>query len=256
MEANTGIYDFVYIEQDIIYSYLSRNFLVDITKTLKDNPKLEGAGLRRRRLHHLHQLLQGRQERRPLRRADGGLRQGLSLPQGPLRRSEDRRKPSRPSTAATSPRPRRTRNIATSPSSSPSGARTTAWSCGAPPSRRIPAIPSSWYEFFESWRADLRRLQLGHQRRQELRRVGRQWRLDERPGGQGGARLLARATSNIAPPESTQSTWDEVAATFAAGRAAQGLVYGENAAWIATNADKSQGRRQCRRRAAAARRPA
>jgi multiple sugar transport system substrate-binding protein len=43
-----------------------------------------------------------------------------------------------------------------------------------------------------------------------------------------------------APPESTQSTWDEVAATFAAGRAAQGLVYGENAAWIATNADKSK----------------
>ena len=42
----------------------------------------------------------------------------------------------------------------------------------------------------------------------------------------------------FAPPESTQSTWDEVAATFAAGRAAQGLVYGENAAWIATNADK------------------
>src|SRR5262245_19251371 len=40
MEANTGIYDFVYIEQDIIYSYLARNFLVDITQSLKDNPKL------------------------------------------------------------------------------------------------------------------------------------------------------------------------------------------------------------------------
>ena len=44
----------------------------------------------------------------------------------------------------------------------------------------------------------------------------------------------------FAPPESTQSTWDEVAATFAAGRAAQGLVYAENAAWIETNADKSK----------------
>ena len=39
MEANTGIYDFVYIEQDIIYSYLARNFLVDMTKALKDNDK-------------------------------------------------------------------------------------------------------------------------------------------------------------------------------------------------------------------------
>ena len=33
MEANTGIYDFVYIEQDIIYSYLAQDFLVDITET-------------------------------------------------------------------------------------------------------------------------------------------------------------------------------------------------------------------------------
>src|SRR6185312_16338619 len=43
-----------------------------------------------------------------------------------------------------------------------------------------------------------------------------------------------------APPEATSSTWDEVAASFAAGRAAQGLIYGENAAWIATNESKSK----------------
>ena len=42
-----------------------------------------------------------------------------------------------------------------------------------------------------------------------------------------------------APPEATSSTWDEVAASFAAGRAAQGWVYGENAAWIATDPDRS-----------------
>ena len=40
MEANTGIYDFVYIEQDIIYSYLARDFLVNITQALADNPDL------------------------------------------------------------------------------------------------------------------------------------------------------------------------------------------------------------------------
>ena len=44
---------------------------------------------------------------------------------------------------------------------------------------------------------------------------------------------------DIAPPESVQSTWSEVATTMAAGRAAQGLVYGENAAWIATDESKS-----------------
>src|SRR5688572_2466859 len=40
MEAKTGIYDFVYIEQDIIYSYLARDFLVNLTKALADDPKL------------------------------------------------------------------------------------------------------------------------------------------------------------------------------------------------------------------------
>ena len=45
---------------------------------------------------------------------------------------------------------------------------------------------------------------------------------------------------NYAPPEATQSTWDEVAASFAAGRAAQGWVYGENAAWVATDPERSQ----------------
>src|ERR671911_739623 len=41
MQANTGIYDFVYIEQDIIYSYLANDFLVDITQTLQDSANLK-----------------------------------------------------------------------------------------------------------------------------------------------------------------------------------------------------------------------
>ena len=45
---------------------------------------------------------------------------------------------------------------------------------------------------------------------------------------------------DIAPPESAASTWTEVGTTFAAGRAAQGLVYGENAAWIASDPEKSR----------------
>jgi multiple sugar transport system substrate-binding protein len=43
----------------------------------------------------------------------------------------------------------------------------------------------------------------------------------------------------FAPPEATSSTWDEVASSFAAGRAAQGLVYGENATWIASDESRS-----------------
>ena len=41
METATGIYDFVYIEQDIIYAYLANNYLVDITKSLNDNAALK-----------------------------------------------------------------------------------------------------------------------------------------------------------------------------------------------------------------------
>ena len=40
MEANTGIYDFVYIEQDIVYAYMDRKFLVDIDQMRKDKPEL------------------------------------------------------------------------------------------------------------------------------------------------------------------------------------------------------------------------
>ena len=45
---------------------------------------------------------------------------------------------------------------------------------------------------------------------------------------------------DIAPPESVQSTWSETATTFAAGRVAQGLIYGENAAWIASDEAQSK----------------
>ena len=45
MEASSGIYDFVYIEQDIVYSYLAQDYLVDLTQMLKAKPELVAAGL-------------------------------------------------------------------------------------------------------------------------------------------------------------------------------------------------------------------
>ena len=41
MRSNTGIYDFVYIEQDIVYSYLAQDFLVNLTEMLAENPDLQ-----------------------------------------------------------------------------------------------------------------------------------------------------------------------------------------------------------------------
>jgi multiple sugar transport system substrate-binding protein len=43
-----------------------------------------------------------------------------------------------------------------------------------------------------------------------------------------------------APPEAPYSDWNRVAASFAAGRTAQAWVYGENMAWIATDPTRSQ----------------
>ena len=45
MEAKSGIYDFVYIEQDIVYDYLNRDFLVNITEGLANNPDLQAPGV-------------------------------------------------------------------------------------------------------------------------------------------------------------------------------------------------------------------
>lgn len=43
-----------------------------------------------------------------------------------------------------------------------------------------------------------------------------------------------------APPDAVESDWSAVAATFAAGRVAQGWVYGEHVAWISADAARSQ----------------
>ena len=40
METGTGIYDRAYIGQDIIYSYLARDFLTNLSQFLADNPSL------------------------------------------------------------------------------------------------------------------------------------------------------------------------------------------------------------------------
>ena len=165
MEANTGIYDFVYIEQDIIYAYLSRDFLVDITKSLKDNPTLEGAGLRR--VDDFTTFINY------FKNADGDL---FGVPMEAFvkvylyrkdlfddPKMQEAFKAEVPAGPGAGDDPRGIH--ARSPSSSPSGARTTAWSSGARPSRRIPATRRPGTSSSRAGRADLRRLQLGHRRR-------------------------------------------------------------------------------------------
>jgi multiple sugar transport system substrate-binding protein len=97
--------------------------------------------------------------------------------------------------------------------------------------------PSSFYEFFESVAPTFGIYNWGIN--------SDNWKATVANGGEMNSDTAKAALAfwldllQFAPPESTSSTWDEVAATFAAGRAAQGLVYGENAAWIATDDTRS-----------------
>jgi multiple sugar transport system substrate-binding protein len=40
IQAGSGIYDFIYVEQDIIYTYLQNEWLMNLTKMMADNPDL------------------------------------------------------------------------------------------------------------------------------------------------------------------------------------------------------------------------
>lgn len=45
MSRGTGIYDFVYVEQDTAFDYIQQNWIVDLTKYIADNPKLTDPNL-------------------------------------------------------------------------------------------------------------------------------------------------------------------------------------------------------------------
>jgi multiple sugar transport system substrate-binding protein len=236
MEAGTGIYDMVYIEQDIIYAYLSRHFLVDFTKTLKDNPNLKAPtydeanftsfannfkengdlfGLPMEAFIKIY-LYRTDMFNDPEVKAAFKAQYGHDL--APATTHEEYT------------------NIAEFFTKWGKDHKMELWGATA---QAHTGHPASWYEFFESvaptfgvynWGINAKEnygasVANGGQMNNDKAKAAMKWWLHLR---------------DIAPPESSQSTWNEVAATFAAGRAAQGLVYGENAAWIASDATQSK----------------
>ena len=100
--------------------------------------------------------------------------------------------------------------------------------------------PASWYEFFESIAPTFGVYNWGIDAGRELRRLRRERRHDEQRRGQGGAEVLAAPARHRPARSRPPAPGPRSATTFAAGRAAQGLVYGENAAWIASDPEKSR----------------
>ena len=235
MEAKTGIYDFVYIEQDIIYSYLSRDFLVDLTKELKADPKLASPDFKVDNFTTFINYFKdssGDVYGVPMEAFLKVYLYRKDLFDDAKNKEAFKAKYGYDLAPATTHA--QYRDIAEFFAQVGKDTDQELWGTTV---QAHTGHPSSWYEFFESVAPTFGVYNWG------INQDG--WSASVDHGGTMNSPKAKAALEywlgllKFAPPESTTSTWDEVAATFAAGRAAQGLVYGENAAWIATNADKS-----------------
>ena len=237
MQANTGIYDFVYIEQDIIYSYLARNFLVDLTQMLEDNSKLKAPGFSFDDFTTFINYFKD----------DKGHVYGVPMEaflKVYLYRtdlfSDAKAKEAFKAKYGYDLAPAKThdqyRDIAEFFTQWGKDNGQELWGSTV---QATSGHPASFYEFFESVAPTFGVYNWGINAEQN-------YGASVANGGTMNSDTAKEALTywvdllKSAPPESTSSTWDEVAATFAAGRAAQGLVYGENAAWIATDPSRSQ----------------
>lgn len=237
MEAGTGIYDMVYIEQDIIYAYLSRNFLVDITKTLKDDPSLKAPTFDEAKFTTFADYFKN---------ADGDL---FGVPMEAfikvyLYRTDLFNDPE--IQAAFKAKTGKDLKPATTHEDYTQIAeffteygKEKGIDLWGTTSQAHTGHPASWYEFFESVAPTFGVYNWGINAADNYGASVEHGGTMNSPEAKTALKYLLHLR-DIAPPESAASTWTEVATTFAAGRAAQGLVYGENAAWIASDPDQSK----------------
>jgi len=236
MEAGTGVYDFVYIEQDIIYSYLHKKFLLDMTDFMKDHPELIFADLDMDDFTSFIDNFKG---------ADDDHIYGLPfeaflkvyLYRKDLFNDQEIKKAFK-SEYGWNLKPAKTfkeyEQIAEFFTKWGKDHNLNLWGTTV----QAGSHPAAFYEVVETifpsrgiydWGINMNN-----------------WKATSANGGVLDSDKAKDALSfwvrmlKYAPPEATSSTWDEVAATFAAGRAAQGWVYGENAAWIATDPKRSK----------------
>ena len=236
MQAGTGIYDFVYIEQDIIYSYLANNYLVNLTQMLADNPDLASPDFDFAKFTSFIDNFKD---------ADGNV---FGVPMEAfvkpyLYRTDlfddpaikDAFKAEYGYDLAPATTHQQYQDIADFFTKYGQDNGLELWGIDRSGQHRPFVV---LLRVCRVHRAYLWRLQLGHQ--------PENWKATVENGGEMNSDKAKQALAcwvgllKDAPPEATASTWDEVAASFAAGRAAQGLVYGENTVWIATDPERSK----------------
>jgi len=239
MQANTGIYDFIYIEQDIIYSYLAQNFLVDLTKMLAEKPELKAPSFD---VANFTSFIDNFKD------ANGDV---YGVPMEAFIKIQLYRKDlfGDPKIQAAFKEkygydlaPATTfqqyQDIADFFTQYGKDNNMEVWGTTV---QGNTGHASSFYEYVESIAPSFGLYNWG------IKDIGDgNYKACVANGGEMNSDLAKQALGwwvgllKDAPPEATSSTWDEVAASFAAGRAAQGWVYGENAAWIATDATRSK----------------
>jgi multiple sugar transport system substrate-binding protein len=239
MQANTGIYDFIYIEQDIIYTYLAQNFLTDLTQLLAENPQLNAPTFDQAKFTSFIDNFKdanGDIYGVPMEAFVKIMLYRKDLFEDPAIQAAFEAEYGYPLAPATTHQ--QYRDIADFFTKYGADNGLELWGTTV---QGNTGHASSFYEFFETIAPSFGLYN---------------WGISEvAPGNykacvaNGGSMNSDTAKEALqfwvdllpdAPPEATSSTWDEVAATFAAGRAAEGWVYGENAAWIATDATRSQ----------------
>jgi multiple sugar transport system substrate-binding protein len=239
MEANTGIYDFIYIEQDIIYTYLAREFLTNLTQMIAENPDLASPTFEEAKFTSWIDNFRGTEGDLygvPMEAFVKIMLYRKDLFEDPAVQAAFEGQYGYPLTPATTFD--QYRDNAEFFYNYGQENNLELWGTTV---QGNTGHAASFYEFVETIAPSFGVYNWG------IKEVS--------PGNfkacvaSGGEMNSDQAKAALdfwvsllpyAPPEASSSTWDEVAATFAAGRAAQGWVYGENAAWIATDPTRSQ----------------
>lgn len=235
MEANTHIYDFLYIEQDHIYSYLARDFLVDLNALLAANPDLKSPDFDLSKFtsfindFKVGDAVYGI----PMEAFIKTLLYRTDLFGDPAIQEQFKAEYGYDLAPPTTIQQYRDMAAFFTKYGADNGLE--LWGTT---NQAHTGHASSTYELVETvmplfgvynWGVNLDT-----------------WKACEANGGQMNSQAAKDALQlrvdmlDFSPPEATSSTWDEVAATMAAGRAAMGFVYGENAAWIAADPARSQ----------------
>ncbi len=236
MATKAGLYDFVYVEQDILSVYLTQNYLVDLSRMLNDRPELASPDFSFQRfnsfLNYFRSPATGDIYGVPIEaflkvyayRKDlfgdpdikNAFHEAYGYPLAP---------------AATFAQ---YRDIAEFFTNWGKQHQMPLW--GTTLQASIEHV-ASFYEFVETIAPSFGVYHWGINMDT--------WTASVEHGGSLNSNRAKEALTfwanllQYSPPGATGSTWYEVAAAFAAGQAAQGWIYGENILWIATDPSRS-----------------